>query len=180
VGELLLQGQENEVGVVENLDRARILSRIANAPASLNAAVSSALRRDMLVHRGKTTTATTASIDIQQSMAQQMLELRFQREAEAQRREEREIERAAERPHDAAQRAADRREDELRRADDNRRRDEENRRRDESMQQLIMVMAGKLAPVQLPTSSTLHPSGAHQDADANDGQDDNAHQELPN
>jgi hypothetical protein len=157
------EGQENKDIVVDNFDRAGIFSRIANAPASINAAVSSALQRDMIVHHAKNLTTAAAWNDIQQLMAQQeMLELHFQREEEAKQSEEQEIEHASELGKD-----------ELHCEDNNQCRDEENWRRDDSRLQLIMVMAGRPALVQLPTSSsTLHPT-VHQ-YEANNEQDNNA------
>lgn len=95
-------------------------------------------------------------------MAQQMQEMRFQREAESKRREEREIERAADRRADAAERRHDAR-----------RREDENRRRDDNMQQLFLMMVRGQQPT---TNSTLPPTVLnpyHEASPRGSEQDDN-------
>ena len=130
-------GTENQEEGENNLDRAAVLSNIAAAPASINAAVYCSSRKDM--RSKKPAAAATEPFDFQQVMAQQML-----------RQEARELEREKER-----------REDKLRREDDNRCRDDNNRRRDANMQQLMMFMAGGAYRAPLPLS-TIDPAVVHQ------------------
>jgi hypothetical protein len=138
----------NEDDEADNeVNRAAVLSNIASAPASANAASASAtanaaiyasLKQDRI--RSMKPAASTGTFDLNQLIAQQMMQRENDREDDRRRREE----------------------DNRRRDEDNRRRDEDNRRREDenrsTMHQLMMLISGGAVGGAQPTLSTIAPS----------------------
>jgi hypothetical protein len=160
--DILAEEDEDAEGANGNIDagdRAAVLANIAAAPASLTAAVYSSLKKDRIISRlnKKQVAAASESFDLNQLIAQQMIQRENDREDDIRRREA----------------------DDRRREADDRRRDLENQRREDAnramMMQMMMFMHGGAGAVERapPSLATIAPPIATI-APTSQEQDDNA------